>query len=270
MPKRRNVDRASGGSKSSERRTHDGSRDENAGAEPADRSSPKSEPIHRVSGHRVPPPRSTLTADLPEHDWTAARERVFPLLQPAGTLGIPLERLRDAPLPSPSGSAHAEPVVARGPCGLAVVFGMQAAGFDVLVNLEHLGAWGIGAKALEQTAGENLAAWSERTGWTDESSGDRRLLSSDSGEGYDASRILLEPVRVHLASELGAQGGAGSRVLVGIPDRHLLVAGALATGDTEFVALFQEFVAQQSEAAEEPIDRRIFEITGGELVEFAV
>lgn len=228
------------------------------------------EPIHRVSGHRVPPARSTLTADLPEHDWTAARERVFPLLQPPGTLGIPLERLRDGPLPSPSGSAHAEPVMARGPCGLAIVFGMQAAGFDVLVSLEHLGAWGIGARALEQTAAENLAAWSERTGWTDESSGDRRLLSSDSGEGYDASRILLEPVRVHLASELGAQGGAGSRVLVGIPDRHLLVAGALSAGDTEFVALFREFVAQQSEAAEEPIDRRIFEIAGGELVEFAV
>jgi hypothetical protein len=241
----------------------------NESPEPTERTAAKGEPIHRVSRHRVPPARSTLTADLPEHDWNAARERVFPLLQPAGTLGIPLERLRDAPLPSPSGSAHAEPVVARGPCGLAIVFGMQAAGFDVLVNLEHLGAWGIGAKSLEQTAAENLAAWSDRTGWTDESSGDRRLLSSDSGEGYDASRILLEPVRAHLAGELGAQAGARSRVLVGIPDRHLLVAGALASGDTEFVALFREFVAQQSEAAEEPIDGRIFEIAGGELVEFA-
>jgi hypothetical protein len=231
---------------------------------------PEREQPERVSGHRVPPARATRTADLPEHDWSAARERVFPLLQPTGTSGIPLERLGKKSRPTPSGAAQTEPLVASGPCGLAVVFGMQAAGFDVLVNLEHLGAWGIGPAALERTATENLTSWSDRTGWTEESSGNRRLLSSDSGEGYDASRILLGAVRLHLARELGGQAGAGSRVLVGIPDRHLLVAGALAAGDTEFVALFREFIAQQRDAAEEPIDRRIFEITGGgELVEFA-
>jgi hypothetical protein len=225
----------------------------------------------RISGHRVPPSRTTRTADLPEHDWSAARERVYPLLQPPGTSGIPLERLRKADLTAASGRAHAEPLVARGPCGLMIVFGMQAAGFDVLVSLEHLGAWGIGADALEKAASANLEAWSERTGWTEESSGERRLLSSDSGEGYDSSRILLEPVRRHLSRELaGERAAAGTRVLIGLPDRHLLVAGALGPGDPEFVALFREFVGQQSDAADEPIDRRIFEISGGgELVEFA-
>jgi hypothetical protein len=243
--------------------------------EPPDRAvaqpAPRATPPERVSGHRVPPDRSVRTADLPEHDWSAARDRVYPLLQPTGTSGIPLERLRKLDVSGASGRAHAEPLVARGPCGLVIVFGMQASGFDVLVNVEHLGAWGIGADALEKAASGNLAAWSEKTGWTEETSGDRRLLSSDSGEGYDASRILLDAVRKHLAGELaGQRATTGTRVLIGLPDRHLLVAGALGPGDPEFVALFREFISQQSEAAEEPIDRRIFEISGGgELVEFA-
>ena len=36
--------------------------------------------------------------------------------------------------------------------------------------------------------------------WTDEVSGERRLLSSDTGEGWDASRILLPEVIDHLAA----------------------------------------------------------------------
>jgi hypothetical protein len=228
--------------------------------------------LDRVSGHRVPPSRAVRTADLPEHDWDAARKRVFPLLQPVGTPGVPVDRLRRAaPTGSATTRAAAEPLVARGPCGLVIVFGIQAAGFDVLVNVEHLGAWGVGAEALEEAATLNLSAWSENTRWTDESSGDRRLLSSDSGEGYDASRILLEAVRAYLTGELaGQRAEAGTRILLGVPDRHLLVAGALAPGDLEFAGLFREFIGQQCDAAEEPIDRRVFEISGGaELAEFA-
>ena len=56
--------------------------------------------------------------------------------------------------------------------------------------------------------------------WSDEVSGDRRLISSDTGDGLDAVRILLPEVMEHLTRELG---GAG-RVLIGIPDRHLLTA----------------------------------------------
>ncbi len=101
--------------------------------------------------------------------------------------------------------------------------------------------------------------------WTDEVSGARRLLSSDTGEGWDASRILLSEVREYLAREVGSAG----RVLVGLPERHLLVAGSLAPGDDEFAALFAEFVREHSGGADEPIDRRVFELVGGDLVESA-
>ena len=108
-------------------------------------------------------------------------------------------------------------------------------------------------------------AWSATAPWTDEVSGDRRLLSSDTGDGNDAARILLPDVRDHLARELGVAG----RVLVGLPERHLLVAGTLRPGDAEFAALFSDFVVEHSGGADEPVDRRVFELVGGQLVEFA-
>ena len=58
-------------------------------------------------------------------------------------------------------------------------------------------------------------------------------------------------------------------MLVGLPDRDLLVAGTLRPGDAEFAALFAEFVVEQSGGADEPIDRRVFELVDGRLVEFA-
>ena len=53
--------------------------------------------------------------------------------------------------------------------------------------------------------------------WTDEVSGERRLISSDTGNGWDAARILLPEVVAHLVAELGPVG----RILVGLPERHL-------------------------------------------------
>jgi hypothetical protein len=70
-------------------------------------------------------------------------------------------------------------------------------------------------------------------------------------------------VRDRLAAELGATG----RVLIGVPERHLLVAGALRPGDEEFAGLFGEFVLESSGGADEPVDRRIFELVDGQLVE---
>jgi uncharacterized protein YtpQ (UPF0354 family) len=133
------------------------------------------------------------------------------------------------------------------------------------VNGDHLLSWGIGPEAIQDAAIANLAAWSAGAPWTAETSGDRKLLSSDSGQGWDASRILLPEVRAHIRDTLG---GAG-RILVGLPERHLLVAGTLRPDDGEFGVLFADFVIEQSGGADEPIDRRVFELVDGQLIDFA-
>ena len=55
----------------------------------------------------------------------------------------------------------------------------------------------------------------------------------------------------------------------GIPERHLMTAGSLRPGDDDFASLFAEFIVEQSGGADEPIDRRVFELVDGRLVEFA-
>ncbi|HYU51206.1 MAG TPA: hypothetical protein VEO91_14885 [Candidatus Limnocylindria bacterium] len=218
-----------------------------------------------VSGHSIPQrvPAAALSR-APENDFGTAAALIVPALRPVGTPGQPVSELGQG-TPDPSSQAHTRPLLDEGPCGLPVVYTMAAEGFDVLVNGDHLASWGVGVAEVQDAAIANLAAWSAQAPWTDEVSGIRRLVSSDTGEGNDAARILLPEVRDHLAGELGGDG----RVLIGLPERHLLLAGALREGDEEFAELFSEFVVEHSGGADEPIDRRVFELVNGQLVEFA-
>ena len=185
---------------------------------------------------------------------------------PGGTVGLRLDEVDRAALVANANKAHTLPLLSDGPCGLAVTYALPATGFDVLVNGEHLLSWSVEPDAVHSAAMANLAAWSAGADWSDEVSGDRRLMSSDTGSGLDASRILLPEVHAYLTAQLGGDGG---RILVGLPDRHLLMAGTLRAGDDDFAALLREYVGDHNEGADEPIDRRIFELTEAGLVEFA-
>lgn len=222
-------------------------------------------PRSTVSGHVPAPEAASPVHRSPEHDWEAARPRIFPLLRPAGTPGVAVEGLDPVRLAAEGLKTHAEPLVDEGPGGLAVVYGLAAPGFDVIVNADHLLSWGVTPADVQDAALENLAAWSSAAAWSDEHSDQRRLLSSQTGDGGDAARILLPGVLDHLASELGGDG----RVLVGLPERHLLIAGTLRSDDEEFAALLAEFVVEQSAAADEPIERHLFELVDGRVVPFA-
>jgi hypothetical protein len=216
-----------------------------------------------VSGHTPAAAASGSAAETPEHDWGHARDLIYPAFRPVGTQGQPVEGL-DLEALAPSGSSHTQPLLDEGPAGLPVVYALDAGAFDVIVNVDHLRSWGVGPAEVQEAALQNLATWSGSAPWTDEVSGERRLVSSDTGDGWDAVRILLPDVVRHLEDELGPHG----RILVGVPERHLLVAGSLGPNDPEFADLFAEFVIEHSGGADEPIDRRVFELVGGRLVEF--
>jgi hypothetical protein len=226
---------------------------------PIDESSP-------VSGHMPPPEKAGSPMDAPEHDWGVARELVRPAFRPVGTQGMSMEIVdRDTLAQHTLQTHHSQPLLDSGPAGLPVVYTMAAGGFDIVVNGDHLLSWGIEPGELQDAAIGNLATWAASAPWSEETSGDRRVISSDTGEGLDAVRILLPDAVAYLARELGG----GGRVLIGIPERHLLLATTLRPDDQDFAALFGEFVLEQSGDADEPVDRRLFEIVDGELVEFS-
>jgi len=226
---------------------------------PIDMSSP-------VSGHAVGSESNAHSiAESPEHDWAAAEPLLFPLLRPTGTQGLAVTAIDAAVLAAEASRNHSQPLVDEGPGGLTVVYAIPGVGFDVIVNADHLLSWGVDVVAIQDAALRNLAAWSATAPWTDEVSGDRRLISSDTGHGWDAARIMLPEVVVHLQAELGSVG----RILIGLPERHLMTAGSLRPGDDDFATLFADFIVEQSGGADEPIDRRVFELVDGRLVEFS-
>ena len=193
-----------------------------------------------------------------EHAWEAAAPIIYPLLRPAGSRG-----LRLAALASPSGGAGSvEALIDDGPAGLLTAYALAGDGFDVLASGDHLAAWGIAAGTLRDAAFRNLAAWSASAPWSDDQDQGRRVLSSDTGDGWDASRILLPDVTAYLERELG---GGERRVLVGLPARHLLLAGCLRDDDPEFASLFANFVVDYWDDSDEAIERGIFELRGGQL-----
>jgi hypothetical protein len=222
------------------------------------------DPDSPIGGHRTPPSGGPSILDSPEQDWTAASALVVPLLRPPGTHGTPLVDIHREELETEGRRAHALPVIDAGPEDLVIAYAIPAGGFDVLVNADHLIAWHIDGAELRATALANLQAWSRSAPWTDEVDGTRRLVSSESGDGSDAARILLPEVRSELANMLGTD----ARVIVAIPERHLLVAGALRAEDPEFAQLFADFVAAHADGSDEPIDERTFELIDGELRAF--
>ena len=80
-----------------------------------------------------------------------------------------------------------------------------------------------------------------------------------------AEAVLLPDAVEHLSQQLGGSGP----ILVGLPERHLLTAAALRPGDEDFATMFAEFIVEQSGGADEPVDRRVFELVDGRLVEYA-
>jgi len=217
-----------------------------------------------VSGHVPPPVSRSAIADSPEHDWGLASRLVFPAFRPVGTQGLPVESFDRDTLTGRTSQSHSQPLLDQGPAELPVVYTMDAGGFDIVVNGDHLLSWGVEPAAIQDAALANLSSWAAGAAWVAETSGERVLLSSQTGDGWDAARLLLPETIEHITRELAPHG----RILIGIPERHLLTAGSLRPDDSEFAVLFADFIVEASGGADEPIDRRVFELVDGRLVEF--
>jgi hypothetical protein len=202
-------------------------------------------------------------SSAPEHDWSAAAGIVMPVLLPVGAAGTDAATVDRSSLGI--GQRGNLPLRWPGPAGLHVAVAIPAVGFDIMVSADHLITWDVEVAAVLSTAMANLGAWSNSMPWEEEVEGARRLFVSDSGERWDAGRILLVSVRVYLERELGKN----ARVIVGMPNRHILVAGSLLPTEPGFMDDLRSFVATEAAGADEPVDGRLFELLEGGLTEVA-
>lgn len=206
----------------------------------------------------APDPSDRPASLSPEHDWSAAARLLRPALRPGGTAGSD-----GSDLSLPRGGSPGRLIVRPGPAGLDVVYVLGGERFDVLVSVEHLLSWAVGVEEVHAAAMSNLESWSSKAAWLTEMEGSRRVVWSDWGEGMDAARILLDDVRAQLSADFAAC----KPILVGLPERDLLVVSATETADPEFESMFRSYVADRFRTADDRIDERIFELVGNELVE---
>ena len=218
-----------------------------------------------VSGHS-PPPETSASACRHARARLGARQGPRLSRVPAGRNAGRAGRLvRPAGRHGRRPQSHTQPLIDEGPAGLPVVYALDAGAFDVIVSGDHLRSWGIGPV---DAAGRGDGQPDDVVGVRAVDRRDLRrtpLVSSDTGDGWDAARILLPDVVDHLTRELGAARPDPHRPAGAPPAR-----GRLAAPERRrFASLFADFVLETSGGADEPVDRRVFELVGGRLVEFA-
>ncbi|MCB9917468.1 MAG: DUF1444 family protein [Planctomycetes bacterium] len=137
--------------------------------------------------------------------------------------------------------------------GLDLAFVIDEGDSMVFVTEGHLRAWGIDALALENLSMNNLrrlAATEETLPVLGQDDGDAHVI--ESGDGYDAARVLL-------ALERGVDAVDG--LVFAMPDRDKLVVGRKGPG----LSRLMQSVDEAFETAEHPISPRVFEIKDHKL-----
>lgn len=178
-------------------------------------------------------------------------------------------RLEDTPLPFDVAKAKILPVIAsfdqisRHPHEHVAVqpfvnetyilYVLDLSGASVPVTIEQLVRWGVELESIDEIARQNLAAFQPEL--------ELKLFNGEAGaaalfnvgDGYDASRLLLDQLHDQLAPELGGD------FLVAIPTRDVFLA--FPTGPDPFVDRLRERVDIDFRKMPYPITQNLFLVT---------
>lgn len=190
-----------------------------------------------------------LLGELPprtERDFASLNDRVMPMLKPIELLVVVSERKL--------------PMIAYRDflADLIIAYVIDEPHSVAYINEEQLDAWGVTLQELHDTAVANLRRRTgEESRYTTVGEGEQRLFIFSSGDGYDATRLLLTDV---LAEWDRALPG---RLVVGIPNRDFLIALGDANQD-----ILRAVAAQvQADAAqrEHGLTDQLFTLAGGAI-----
>jgi uncharacterized protein YtpQ (UPF0354 family) len=148
-----------------------------------------------------------ITPDRSTSDFDALAARIYPMLKPIELLAA----VRERGLPM---LAYREFLA-----DLIITYVIDEERSVTFINEDHLERWGIGMQELHAQALENLRDRTlERIDYTSTGAGVQRIFIFNSGDGYDATRLLLADVLAGWAREVPG------RLVIGIPNRDFLIA----------------------------------------------
>jgi uncharacterized protein YtpQ (UPF0354 family) len=190
-----------------------------------------------------------IQPDRDTSDYTELSSRVYPILKPIEMLA----EVRERKLPM---LAYREFLAS-----LMIAYVIDEERSFAYINEDHLERWKIGVVDLHQQAIENLRRRTdERVTYTAVGAGEQRLFIFNSGDGYDATRLLLSDVLADWAREVPG------RLVIGIPNRDFLIAFSDANSE-----VLRGVAAQvQSDAAqrEYSLTEQLFTLANGVVKEY--
>lgn len=187
--------------------------------------------------------------DRSEQEFTALAERVMPMLKPASLLLT----VRESNLPM----LAYRPFLAD----LIIAYVIDEGQSVTYMNEEHLDRWRISEQELHELALENLRQRThERVRYTVAGEGERSLFIFNSGDGYDATRILLSDVLASWARQIP------ETLVIGIPNRDFLIA--FSDADDEILRSIAHQIQADSARFEHGLTDQLFTFAAGRITEY--
>nr|PZN29638.1 MAG: DUF1444 domain-containing protein [Chloroflexota bacterium] len=193
-----------------------------------------------------------LLDDLPartERDFASLAGRVMPMIKPIELLALVSERKL--------------PMIAYRDflADLIITYVIDERNSVAYINEEQLDRWGVTVQDLHERALENLRRRTvEQVRYTTLGEGEQQLFIFNSGDGYDATRLLLTEVLAEWARALPG------RLVVGIPNRDFLIGFSDANQE-----ILRGVAAQiQADAAQRDhgLTDQLFTLEGGMIREY--
>jgi uncharacterized protein YtpQ (UPF0354 family) len=190
--------------------------------------------------------QARLEDGLSESSFADVRADLMPLLK--GRFELRTYGFRPAQTPFPG--------------RLAVIYVVDGEDAFTVVRPEDVERWGTTVGELHELALDNLLAQTnEDEPLLCEPSGGQQLCGWASGDGYDATRMVVPELRDQIVGELGGPAAYA------VPMENVFIALALdvlETGNTE--QLFRVKLQRDFQTSDDPLSPDIFVERGGELV----
>lgn len=193
-----------------------------------------------------------LLGELPERterDFARLAERVMPMLKPVELLVMVSERK----LPM---IAYRDFIA-----DLIITYVIDERNSVAYINEEQLEAWGLTLQELHEQATTNLRRrTAEGVRYTTVGEGEQRLYIFNSGDGYDATRLLLTDMLAEWSRTLAG------RLVIGIPNRDFLIA--LGDANPDILRAVAAQVQSDAVGRERGLTDQLFTLRSGTIREY--
>jgi uncharacterized protein YtpQ (UPF0354 family) len=182
-------------------------------------------------------------------DFAELADRIYPMLKPIELLVT----VRERKLPML--------VYREFLAGLMITYVIDEGRSVAFINDDHLERWGVSIAEIHQQASDNLRRRThEQVDYTTAGEGDQRLFIFNSGDGYDATRLLLSDVLATWARLLPGN------LVIGIPNRDFLIG--FSDANPEILERIAQQIQADAAGREHGLTEQLFTLEAGEIREY--